>query len=304
MSADEAARFCPSCGRENADSHRFCPSCGTLLVLAAAQPKTPEPSKAPEEEKVLVLDEKRAALSPEAKSDELQRLLTRANVERMRALLVPAKKTLEEALPLALAIGPTAVAQVQEQRGDLLAMEERWKEAQVCYAEAKKADPGRAVVEKKYAEMAVRLADEAAMARLGEVMLRGDSLGEVLADPVMGKRNAFLAMLLSALVPGTGQMVSGQFIKGGIVMAVWALCVLIVMFSPDRDAVFGQLAAIFNPAGAEKLPKNVGTMAWMGLVGIFVTWIYAVFEAPVSASKTRPLQTATGEFVDKSGWEP
>jgi hypothetical protein len=305
MSAEEAARFCPSCGRENADSHRFCPSCGTLLVLEAAQPKAPEPSKAPEEEeKAPVLDEKRAALSPEAKNDELQRLLTRANVERMRALLVPAKKTLEEALPLAIAIGPLAIAQVQEQRGDLLAMEERWREAQGCYAEARKADPARAVIEKKYAEMAVRLADEAAMARLGDVMLRGDSLGEILTEPRQGKRNAFAAMLASALVPGLGQILAGQLIKGGIVMGVWLLCLAWIGLGPDRESFTATLTGMINPAAARGLPKQVGSLTWLAAVGIVVTWLYSVFEAPLSAGKTQPLRTTGGEFVDKSGWEP
>ena len=47
----------------------------------------------------------------------------------MRALIVAAGKTLDEAESLAAAVGPKSVAQVQEQRGDLLAMEERWESA-------------------------------------------------------------------------------------------------------------------------------------------------------------------------------
>jgi len=53
------------------------------------------------------------------------------------------------------------------------------------------------------------------MARLGDVMLRGDSLGEILTDPRAGKRNAFLAMLTSALVPGLVTMRYTRLVVGG-----------------------------------------------------------------------------------------
>ncbi|MGC4045817.1 MAG: zinc ribbon domain-containing protein [Armatimonas sp.] len=345
MSAEEVAKFCPSCGRANPDSHKFCPSCGALMVLTESQPvasgparpssqpappapnnggaRVPEPPIAgrnvrlpagaaigappapkPVEVKPLPLDPKLAALSPDGKQTELQRLLTRANVERMRALLVPAKNTLAEAQPLAEAIGPIAIAQVAEQQGDLLAMEERWAEAQERYAVAKSADPSRSVAEKKYAEMAVKLADEQALARLGDVMLRGDSIGEILTDPRAGKRNAFLAMLTSALVPGLGQMLAGQFIKGGIVMAIWLACMAIIGLSPDKDAFFGMLTGVFNPNAAKGLPKEVGLMSWVAIGGILLTWVFAVFEAPLGASKTQALVTSDGQQIDKSGWEP
>lgn len=342
MSAEEVAKFCPACGRANPDSHKFCPSCGTLMVLTESQPVVEKPlppsttsqpapsnggalapaitgeqggkilaaqgaggrSVAVAEPVKLPLDPKLAALSQEAKQNELQRLLTRANVERMRALIIPARKTLAEALPLAEAIGPNAVAQVSEQQGDLLAMEERWAEAQACYARAKAADPSRAVAEKKYAEMAVKLADEEAMTRLGDVMLRGDSLGEILTDPRAGKRNAFLAMLTSALVPGLGQILAGQLLKGGIVMGIWLICMAIMGLSPEKDAFFGMLTGVFNPGAAEKLPKDVSGLTWFAVSGIVLTWVFAVFEAPLAASKTQALVTADGQTIDKSGWEP
>ncbi len=302
MSAEEAAKFCPSCGRENAESNRFCPACGTLLVLEGATPVKPEP--VPKPEPVRPPDPKVLAMPPEAREIELQRLLTRANVERMRALIVPAKKTLDDALALARLVGPIALAQVQEQRGDLFAMEERWADAKVCYAEARSADPSRAVVEKKYAEMAVKIADEQAFARLGDRMLRGDSLGEILTDPRAGKRNAFLAMLSSALVPGLGQMLAGQLLKGGIFMGLWLIFLAIISLSGEREAFVGFVTSAFNPLAAKGRPQQIGPLSWFALGGIALTWLVSVFEAPFSASKTETLRTASGEIIDKSGWEP
>jgi hypothetical protein len=304
VSAEEAAKFCPSCGRENAESNRFCPACGTLLVLEAAAPVKPEPAPAPKPEPVRPPDPKVLAMPPEARETELQRLLTRANVERMRALIVPAKKTLDDALSLARLVGPIALAQVQEQRGDLFAMEERWADAKSCYAEAKSADPSRAVAEKKYAEMAVKIADEQAFSRLGDMMLRGDSLGEILTDPRAGKRNGFLAALSSMLVPGLGQMLAGQLLKGGIFMGLWLICLAFISLSGEREAFVGFITSVFNPGAAKGLPKQIGPLTWFALGGIALTWLVAVFEAPFSASKTETLRAASGEIIDKSGWEP
>jgi hypothetical protein len=136
------------------------------------------------------------------------------------------------------------------------------------------------------------------------MMLRGDSLGEILTDPRAGKRNGFLAAFSSMLVPGLGQMLAGQLLKGGIFMGIWLLCLAFISLSGAREALVGFVTSAFNPGAAKGLPRELGPLAWFALGGIALTWLVAVFEAPFSASKTEPLKTASGEIIDKSGWEP
>ena len=248
-------------------------------------------------------ESKYAALDARQRETELQRLLTRANIERMRALIVAAGKTLDEAESLAATVGPKSIAQVQEQRGDLLAMEERWESARDCFDSARKNDPTRALAEKKYAEMTVKLADEEAFKRLGGAILQGDSIPELLSGPRAGKKNPAVAMLASAMVPGLGQVLSGQFTRGAICMGVWIVCLGWIGLSKDHDALLGMLAGFFNAKAGAKIPKEISVVTWMALVGVIVAWFYSVFEAPVSASKTTHLE-GNRNLGDKSGWEP
>lgn len=315
MSAEDAAPIvCPDCGHENPPSNRFCGGCGAKVVApppapsaldaepAAPPPADVESARVVTAPKVSPGSNAFTATELRRREAELQRLLTRANVERMRALIVQAKKTLDEAEALASELGEKAVAQVMEQRGDMLAMEERWAAARDCFDAARKGDPTRALAEKKYAEMAVRLADEEALTRLGGAVLRGDSIGEILSDPRSGKRNAGAAMLASSMVPGLGQILAGQFTKGAICMGVWIVCFAWIGLSPDHSALVDTITGLFNPK-LGKLHKEISTVTWMAVVGMVVTWIYSVFEAPLSAGKTVALE-GSANVGDKSGWEP
>ena len=313
MSAEDAAPIvCPDCGHENPPANRFCGGCGAKveLVEVRPEPKTTvpvaEPVAMPVETVTVAspaLPEKFAALDPRQRETELQRLLTRANVERMRALLVASRKTLDEAAPIAASLGPRSVAQVEEQRGDLLAMEERWDAARACYDTARKSDPTRTLAEKKYAEMTVRLADEEALLRMGGAALRGDSIGEILSDPRAGKRNAGVAMLASSMVPGLGQVLAGQFVKGVICMAVWGICFGWIALSPDREPFVATITGFFNAKAVAKVPKEISGVTWAAMIGIMVVWFYSVFEAPLAAGKTTAL-AGSPNVGDKSGWEP
>ena len=151
--------------------------------------------------------------------------------------------------------------------------------------------------------MTVRLADEEALKRLGGSALRGDSIGEILSDPRAGKRNAGVAMLASSTVPGLGQILTGQFVKGAICMGIWVVCLAWISLSHDREAFVATITGLFNAKAVAKIPKDISAVTWMAMVGIMVAWFYSVFEAPLSASKTTALE-GSANVGDKSGWEP
>ena len=104
-----------------------------------------------------------APLSPAARDRERDRLLTLANVQRMRGQTREAGETLDQALAFSDPdAGPgtrAADAPIHEMRGDLLAANGEDKKARDAYDAAHKLDPTRASAERKYAQMTLRLAD-------------------------------------------------------------------------------------------------------------------------------------------------
>ena len=156
--------------------------------VVASAPTLPPPAPVPTPEPTRPTVDVAIPTDPLARERELERLLTRANVERARALIRDSRKTLEQALALAPHVSPTAAAPVYEQLGDLLAAEERLPEAKEHYEKALELSGGkRASAEKKLGEVTVRLSDQEAMVRLGGVLAPSDDLVDVLRSPTLGQ---------------------------------------------------------------------------------------------------------------------
>lgn len=323
--------FCANCGERNPRTNKFCGSCGTVLVLppdasapaaapsgratdvpeataakvappepVAATRPTPRPAAEPAPQITIPSD-------PLARERELERLLTRANVERARALVRDSRKTLEQALVLAAHVSPTASAPVYEQLGDLMAAEERLTEAKDLYEKALTACNGdRPSAEKKLAEVSLRLSDQAAMERLGGALAPSEDFAAVLHAPRAGRRHAGMAMLLS-LVPGFGQFYCGQILKAAVILGVFVVSLAVVIVQPDHEALFEHLAGAFALASAKVKSPAPATLTVTFAVIAFATWVYSVADAPFSAAKTEEADSphiSPTPMGSRADWEP
>lgn len=305
-------RTCAACGKSSPISNRFCGSCGKPLdaVDAAPAPEpepapvpTPEPPPAPP-----VAAAPKPPLPPLpadvlGRERELQNLLARANLQRMRALITDARRTLEIALAVAETLPPAAAAPVHEMIGDMLAAEERWEQARDTYAQAVSLDPNKASAERKYGEMVVKLNDAEALARLGGP-LTGDDLVDVLRDARPGQRHAGMAMFCSLLLPGGGQFYGGQFVKGGAILGVALLSLLLIALSPERAALVEQVGGMV----AMKPVRGSGTVPpalWICLAAGVLAWLYGLVDAPVSTGRSNTTVLLNpAPMGNRSDWEP
>lgn len=305
-------RTCPDCGKTSPASNRFCGGCGKPFDVSPAEPETqpvapipeptplPKPAAPPPSPRPPLPD---LPTDPLARERELQSLLARANLQRMRALISDARRTLEIALVVADTLPPAAGAPVHEMIGDMLAAEERWEQARDAYAQALACNPEKASAERKYGEMVVKINDAEAMARLGGP-LAGDDLVDVLRDGRPGRRNGGMAMLCSLALPGGGQFYSGQFVKGGIILGVALLSLLLVALSPDRGALIEQIGG-FVAAKPPRHADSVPLVLWFCLGAGVLAWLYGIGDAPLSAGKDRG-QTFLNPapMGSRSDWEP
>jgi|GEM_PF-733851 Uncharacterized protein conserved in bacteria len=311
----EREAACPLCGKLNPIGNRFCGNCGTKMPAApppvgaagggpalpseptmamraadlGAPPPSPPSTTAP------------AALptDPIARERERERLLTLANVQRMRGQTKDAFATLTTVLTLMEGAAPRERAIVHEQMGDLMATQGNWEEAKKAFGEAKDADPSRAAAERKYAEASLRLA-EVRMAASG-AMAGGnlDAAGVVRRT----KRNAGTAMLLSFFIPGLGQFANGQAVKGGLCLAVYVLTLLAMNLSPDGQVVYKQILAFTTGREVPGANVPVSPIFWMLLLLAFAVWVFSLIDAALVAGQMSRDAGDGGPVIDKSGWE-
>ena len=250
-------------------------------------------------------------LDPAARERERDRLLTLANVHRMRGQTREAGSALQQALALG---GPgdgpgtkAADAPIHEMLGDLLAAQGEDEAARDAYDNAHQLDPARASAERKFAQMTLRLADMKALAALGEAVRKGeapppDVVG--LASSAGGKRSAGLALLASLALPGFGQFYNGQFVKGAICLGVFLLTLAAVRLSPDSGTLFAQITSLLAARPAPGAKGTVSPLLWLLILASGATWLYALADAVTTAGKgAKPGGGISGPTVDKSGWE-
>lgn len=336
---------CAKCGKGNPPEMRFCGFCGSPLAAAyasngttdteAASPPATSPANGEDLDRTQDVRKALAAATaaavtpppvaapalarpktttpppvipadPAARDVERDRLMTQVNVFRARGQVTDAREILEKALLYAETSPPRERAPMLEELGDLLMLEEQFEAAAEKFQEAGAMDSSRtALVERKYANARIALSDKEAEKRMGQAVLRDDSIGDILASDGLsgrsGRRNAGLAMTLSVVVPGFGQFYNGQFIKGAVLLGTFALSLLIISLSPDKENLFGNLAALF----ALKQGKIAGPSPMIIAIAVvgFAAWLYSLVDAPFYANQTtdtdKPLSV-----VDKSGWEP
>jgi tetratricopeptide (TPR) repeat protein len=183
-----------------------------------------------------------------------------------RAMLEKRRGNKQAALDLLKKASGTAPgsATVLEALADDLMENRRWGEAEKVYRDARRQDPTNASIERKLAELSVH-----SMAHLSiEDRLRmGDSpigANQSMANPKM-------AVALSCMVPGLGQIVMGYPKKGWTLLIVFFLCVIIAV----------ALARLF-PAPKGQVPIAATFFGAMA----FICYITGIFDAQSSAKST------------------
>ena len=259
LAADLARRGVPpeeiqrlvSMGREAAPTARTKAPSASMVIppeLLKEEPFVPKPE--------ITLPEFRDSSIQER--TEADRLLTAANVARRRGNFKEAENNVRSALELV----PKDAAAL-ELYGDILQGVGRVDDAAFAYNRAVEADSGRKTAEKKYAELA----------------LAQNRFVHVLREEFI-PRSAFVAVLLSAVFPGAGQLYNGETAKGVITSALTSLFVYLILWS--RWGVPSQKT--------EQIPSSL-----IVLILLFaIVYIYAVVDANISAKRGKRMKT---------GWE-
>ncbi len=191
------------------------------LVATIAVP-VPEPD-AEETEPFLPVDERT--------SQQIEGLVRRYRVEKMRGNATVARKLLDEAVRLAPNHPP-----ILEVQADELMEASRAGEARVIYAKAHKIAPQNASIERKYAESVLRTANRLSP----EEMLQRGLSDSVLLGNNESLANAKWATVLSIILPGAGQFVTGQNVKGAVIFGGWILCAFwLFLMRDDLQALLG-----------------------------------------------------------------
>ena len=298
---------CPQCGHSAPIGQRFCGECGTVLVAApeakvevAPAPEPEQDPPAPEPEPAAPAAIPAPAYDPPADSlvreSELQSLLARAHLQRMRALITDSRRTLDLALVVAQTLPPPAAAPVHEMIGDMLAAEERWESARDAYEQALAIEPTRASAERKFGEMVVKINDEAAMARLG-----GESTFTPQDETVRDRLD--IATVCTIIAPGLGQIVLGQRAKGFAFLAIFLATLAFALFSPKPEARSGPLPG--RRVRVTSQDTDMALFLWLKWAAVVIIWSIAV--ADIARQARRANRNTAANPVpggDRAGWEP
>ena len=207
------------------------------------------------------------------KRDEIERLLRTAHIHQVRGEREKAKTLLQQALEL-----DAENASVWELLGDYRRESEDWQGAHDAYKQAQELAPDNAAIERKYAEAVLQLTRQQEQYQQWERAIEGKGVGDTTALP----RNPGLAFLLSLLMPGVGQLYNGQLVKGGIILGVMFVCIVVFMLTPGgSDFIYNLLAYLVNPARARGAMSGTQLMT---AVVMFIVWVYAFIDAPLSAA--------------------
>jgi hypothetical protein len=317
-------QVCGSCGKENPPGHRFCGGCGSSLEASAdgsvplpepagspvSQPWVEAPSIEAGAETSEVVGVRTAPTAPPpvppppppapsplaegmdavARERELQSLLAKANLLRLRAQIRDARRTLDIALELAHTLPTAASSPVHEMIGDMLAAEERWEPARDAYALANDADPSRASAERKLGEMILKAQDEAVLSKLGL------SAPPPSADDVQDRLG--LATFFSLVVPGAGQLWMRQWAKGSAFFVLFLLSLGFFLWTQ------GSLDAPAVPGKANRAQTNTVGTGYAAIVVAVLVYVVCLVDLATQSkriqAKRRPNPVPAGKPED---WE-
>jgi len=208
---------------------------------------------------------------------ERDRLLSDANVARLRGDFQAMEAFCRKVIGLT---GEDAV--IVELLGDALHGQGKIAEARDCFHKSAELQPGRASTEIKYARAVLELADS-------ERQLR--TVMEDLEHPGTGyrqKRRVAGSALLSIIFPGLGQLMSGEYVKGGIVLGTFLISLLGIALLPDTREFARQIFGIFgmSSVGADTTTRSgIGPLFILLLLAAVSCYVYSIMDAFVEAAK-------------------
>jgi len=215
----------------------------------------------------------------------LDRLLSAANAHRIRGDLLAAEDSCREALQ----IDPDNLP-AGEMLGDFLHECGKLEEAREQYHKLLDRDNSLAGIERKYAKVALEIGRRAEERRSVELALITPE------DKEETRRNAAVAMILSAAAPGVGQMYNGEYSKGAIILGAFLLSVIVMAFSGGTGLFIKQMISVLSGGtvgGVSYGYPSIWLLVFLG-AGMFA-YIYGVVDAPIAAIKKaqhqKPLAT-------------
>ncbi len=206
-----------------------------------------------------------------AGEEEAGRRLMDVQIQLRRGQVVEA----EQGVRTLLAERPSDPAAL-ELLGDIQAGRGEWDAAGASYQAAK----GRASAESKFAKLTLRRAEDQRRAKLGVAYAASDASLVGQGNTEGGRRGSVWAIVGSAICPGLGQIVGGQYVKGGILVAVFVLCLGLFTLLPHGAG----RGSYFGPA------------FWLLSAVATGDWLYAVVDA-VRVSSGTPAPS------EEDGWQ-
>ncbi|HEY3782191.1 MAG TPA: tetratricopeptide repeat protein [Fimbriimonadaceae bacterium] len=219
-----------------------------LREQLSKEPAAAEPEPEPEPELPPPTHEQLAA------ADNFIRQARLARSRNQSAQASDFLKKAEQAVPNAPA--------VLEFIGDDLAERKQFKQAREMYQKALKLAPKNVALERKFAETILHTT------ALGNAALYSEF-------EVTSSRRA--GTIFSAIIPGSGQIFSGEYVKGASMFIVWLVCIIWLLH--DKD----QFAGLFHIFGSKALSTDFSKNAFDGKLLIplfiaFLVWIISIFD--------------------------
>lgn len=201
------------------------------------------------------LDEAAAEPIPrptEAQIEQADQLIRRAMLEKQRGHKQAASDLLREAAEVAPGAASVLVA-----LGDDLMDRMNYGAALEAYRAAHKADPTNAPIERKFASLSMHASGKLSVDEQLRLALSDRPFlapGEATASPKW-------AVFLSCVIPGSGQFVLGQTLKGILIFGIWVL----------SAAAFFLINHLFRTQ-----PRTVAPWAYFPLALAVVAWLAGV----------------------------
>ncbi len=201
--------------------------------------------------------------------DEVERLLTQANVERVKGNFLAARRLLEQALQKA-----PERADIHELLGDVYRAVGDLSAALECYKKARELDPIRRSAEEKFASTLLEI-----------------NPPTVPEDVPFLPKNPNLAVILSALLPGAGQVYNEQWLKG-IVMCVVALLSLGYFLQFYHQIRATSVMPTLSQVQQQLEQASIGEIFLLLFAGLlaFCVWTWSILDAYNTARKFQQQQ--------------
>jgi tetratricopeptide (TPR) repeat protein len=204
----------------------------------------------------------------------IDRLLSKANVHRMRGEYIQAEDTYKEVLSM-----DQSNLDILELIADMIYARGQLDASLAAYKDLLDKEPGRASAETKYARVALDIGEREYAKRLAQDMLENPDKFRT------ARKSPAIAMIGSIIAPGVGQIYIGDYVKGLIILGAFYFSLLVLAIDKDgTGALFLSLKALFNPLDAPKHIPVSGMAIFFASVLVFI-FVYAVIDAPIAAAK-------------------